>query len=119
MSKNEINKEILTKLKVFPNIEELSLSGQFSDINFDSFINLKKLSLCGDLLYGFNFEVFKIIYNQLEELYIEFNDMNDEIISKLLYGHYFPNLSNISICSSKITRLEKNLFDGFPKLQSM
>ena len=89
--KNEMNKEMLIKLlEIFPNIEELSLSGQFSDINFDSFINLKKLSLFGDLLYGFNFEVFKNICNQLEELYIEFNNMNDKMISKLLYGHYFP-----------------------------
>ena len=102
-----------------PNIEELYLYGNFSDINFDIFCNLKKLKLCGDILDGFNFDLFKNICIQLEELSIKFGNMDDESITKLLYGRNFPKISSLSICNSKITRLEKKLFDGFPMLQSL
>ena len=97
----------------------MSLTGQFSNVNLDSFINLKKLELSGYLLNDFNFDLFANICNQLEELNIRFKNMDDEIINKLLYCHYFPNLSVLTIFSSKITRLEKNLFNGFPMLRSL
>ena len=117
---SEINKDMLTKMfEICPNIEELCLYGKFSNINFDSFVNLKNFELRGEILEGFNFDVFKNICNQLEKLEIEFYEMNDEIISKLLYGHNFPNLFSLDISYSKITRLEKILFDGFPMLKSL
>ena len=118
--KSEMNNDMSTKLfETCPNIEKLCLSGKFSNINLDNFVNLKKLRLCGDLSVEFNFDLFKNICNQLEELWIGFNNMNDESISKLLCGHNFPNVSNLSISFSQITRLEKKLFDGFPMLQSL
>lgn len=44
--KSELNKEKLAKLfESCPNIEELTLIANFSTINFDSFVNLKSLSL--------------------------------------------------------------------------
>lgn len=52
--KSEINKNLITKLiEIFPNIEELALSGQFSNVKFDRFANLKKILLSGDI-YLFN-----------------------------------------------------------------
>ena len=118
--KNEINNESSTNLfQMCPNIEEMYLYGDFSDINFDMFCNLKKLKLYGNLLDGFNFDLFKNIRIQLEELSIKFENMDDESIIKLLYGRNFPKISSLRICNSKITRLEKKLFDGFPMLQSL
>ena len=102
---SEINNSFLTNLIIMcPNIEQLSLRGWFSDINFENFANLKKLSLFGHLLDNFNLTS---MCNQLEDLSIELYNMNDQSISKLLYGHYLPNLSKLLIKHSKITRLEK------------
>ena len=109
---------IIKLLEICPNIEKVNLSNTFSNINLNCFVNLKNLSLYGNLMDDFNFDLFKNICNQLEDLSIELFNMNDEIISKLLYGHNFPNLSKLNISCSKITRLEKRLFDGFPILQS-
>ena len=80
----EIDNNLLTKLfEMCPNIEELTLRGIFCNINVDSFVNLKKLRLNGDLSDEFNFDLFKNISNQLEELWIEFKNINDEMISKM------------------------------------
>lgn len=117
---SELNKESSIKLfEMFPNIEELNLEGRFSSLSFDSFVNLKKLSICGSILNNFNFDLFKNICNQLEYLRIELDNMKDKDISLLLNGHYFPNVKTLGIYSSKITRLEEKLFVGFPNLQSL
>ena len=111
---------MLTKLfEICPNIEEFYLTGDFSNISFDRFFNLKRLTLCGNLLDDFNFDVFKTICYQLEELSIKFQNIDDESIAKLLCGHNFSNLLSLKVSYSKITRLEKKLFDGFPMLQSL
>ena len=118
--KSEINNEMLTKLfEMCPNIEELYLTGDFSNISFDRFFNLKRLKLCGNLLDDFNFDVFKTICFQLEELSIKFKNIDDESIAKLLCGHNFPNLLCLKVSNSKITRLENKLLDGFPILQRL
>ena len=119
-TKSEINNELIAKLlELCPNIEELTLVGCFSNINLDGFVNLKRLDLWGDILDNFNFDLFKNISNQLEKLCIQFKNFDDESISKLLYGHSFPYISYLNISNSKITRLEKKLFDGFPILHSL
>jgi hypothetical protein len=88
--KSEINNELIAKLlELCPNIEESTLYGQFSNINLDSFVNLKKLRLWGDILKGFNFDLFNNVCNQLEELLIQLKNIDDESVSKLLYGRYF------------------------------
>ena len=118
--KSELNIDSCTKLfEIFPNIEELSLDGYFSNIDFTSFVDIKKLSISGSILKDFNFALFTNICNQLEYLKIGFNNIDDENISKLLNGHTFPKVLSLNISSSKITRLEKKLFDGFPLLQSL
>ena len=117
---SELNKESSIKLfEMFPNIEELYLEGRFSSLSFDSFVNLKKLSICGSILNNFNFDLLKIICSQLEYLRIELDNINNKDLSLLLNGHYFPNVKTLGIYSSKITRLEEKLFVGFPNLQSL
>ena len=121
-AKSEINNDFITKLsEIFPNIEELFLSSfkQFTYINLDSFVKLKNLSLYGNLSNDFNLDLFANISNRLEELCIQLNNIDDESMSKLLFRHFFPNLSNLNISNSNITRLEKKLFEGFPMLQSL
>ena len=114
----DLNNSFFTKLfEICPNIEELSLHGRYLNINIEGFVNLKKLTLVGNLMDNFNFK--KSMCKQLEELDIFFYNMNDESISKLLCSLCFPNLSKLRIDSSKITRLEKKLFEGFPMLKSL
>ena len=69
--KGEIDNDMIAKLfEICPHIEELSLGGQFSNINFDSFISLKMLGISGSYLEDFNFDILTNICNQLEELSI-------------------------------------------------
>lgn len=101
-----------------PNIEELILGGDFSNLNLDRFVNLKKLELYGNLSTSFNYGLFENIY-QLEEVRIRFDNINNESITKLFNAHNFSNLLTLSIGFSKITRLEKKIFNGFPTLQTL
>ena len=118
--KSEFNNDSIIKLhKMCSNIEELSLKGNFSSLSFDSFLNLKKLSVIGSLLEDFDFELFKNICNQLEYLLIGFDNMHNDGICKLLNGHNFTKVLTLNIFNSKIKRLEKKLFEGFPKIQSL
>ena len=110
-----INDFFIKLVEMCPNIEQLSLYGWYSSINVENFVNLKKLSLSGHLRENF---ISMNMCNQLEDLSIELRNMNDENLSQLLYGKNLPNLSKLFIKNSKITRLEKKLFDGFPMLQS-
>ena len=117
---SEINNDSCSKLlESFPNIELLSLDGNFSNISFDSFTNLKELLICDSLLKKFNFDLFKNICHQLEHLKIAFNNIDDEKMFKLLNGKNFPNVITLEIYRSKMTRLEKKLFNGFPMLRSL
>ena len=49
-------------------IEELHLHGNFSNFNLDSLVNLRELSIAGYIDKSFNFELFKNLCNQLENL---------------------------------------------------
>lgn len=115
---SEFNIDSCTKLfELFPNVEELNLEGNFSNINFDQFVNLKKLELCKDILEGFNFDFLKNICYQLEYLGIELDNIGDEEISKILNENTFPNVLTLKIYISRIVRLEKKLLNGFPMLE--
>ena len=104
-------------LEMCPNIEALKLSGYFSSLNLDRFVNLKKLELYGNLSDDFNYDLFENICIQLKELRIELENIDNESIIKLFNGCYFPNLLILIIGCSKITRLEKKIFYRFPTLQ--
>ena len=101
-----------------PNILRLNLHGNFSNINFDRFLNLIKLSISGSILDGFNFDLFQNICNQLVFLKIGFNKMNNSDISRLLNGHTFSKVLDLEISTGQITSFENKQFDGFPILET-
>lgn len=116
-----LNKCISTQLfENLSNLRELKIvCDVFSDINLDDLVNLGKLSISGKIDDQFNFELFKIICNNLQELSISLYNISNEQITQLFYGLSFPNLVKLNIEISKITKLEKKMFEGFPRLQSL
>ena len=117
----------LELLDLLPSIEYLTLnvhySHRMSDLsyfNLDSLVNLKSLSLTGKLNKDFNFDLFKNICNRLEDLSINLYDIDNKSLAKLFYAHRFPFIQTFSIyLPIETTKLEKNLFNGFPMLQSL
>ena len=107
-------------LDYLPNIEYLSLDADLSYFNLDSLVNLKSLSLEGKIDKEFNFDLFKNICNQLEEISIKLYEIDYKCLAKLFYAHQFPIIKtfHIHMCIS-LTKLEKKLFDGFRMLQSL
>lgn len=103
------------------NIEKLSLTGNLFYFNLDSLVNLKSLTLFGNIHDCFNFELFKNISNKLNHLSIrtgEFESIvNYDIILKLFNGHDFSALTSLDIRRCLMKRLEKKFLEQFPKLQ--
>ena len=118
-SRNAISSDILDEfLNSSPNIEYLNLVGTFSYFSLNSLLRLKKLRLYGTLnTEEFNFDLFKYLSIQLTSLNIQIDNIDDKIIAKLFYDLQFPNLTELRIKSTKITKLEKKLFDGFANLE--
>jgi hypothetical protein len=113
-----INSEFISELSDYlPNIETLTLNGTYSNLNLDNLKHLKNLYLIGYLMDDFNFDLFKNICNQLEEISIEVRNMDDKFLAKLFYGHKFPYLHKLVLRKIPITKLEKKFFDRFPILQ--
>ena len=98
-------------------IEELNLDGNFYYFKLDNFVNLRNLSLCGTLFDDFNFELFKNLSNQLDELSMFIPNIDYQIITKLLNGHNFSNLISLMIDRCNIKRIEKKFIDQFSSLQ--
>ena len=120
LSSKHFNNSISTQIfENISNIKELELNGDFSDINLDDLVNLEKLSISGEIDQDFNSGLFKIICNTLQEISINIRNLDDEIMNELFYGRNFPYLVKFDLMYSKITRLEKELFDRFPMLQSL
>ena len=99
-------------------IKLLRMKGCLSNFNLDSLVNLEKLSLSGEINDDFNFGLLENLSNHLQELSIDLK-IDDYQISKLLDGHNFPCFLTLNLKSSKITKLEKKLFQGFPMLQTL
>ena len=116
-----INSDILNKfLDILPNIECLRLYGNFSYFNLDNLNRLNNLALSGQIKTDeFNFDLFTNLRSQLTKLEIYIENFDDNCLEKLLYGLHYPNLSDLRINSSRITKLEKRCFDGLPKLQNL
>ena len=100
-------------------IKELRIDAGFTDINLDDLVNLEKLTIFGDIGRNFNFDLFKNICNHLQELSIILGNIANEHINELFYGLNFPNLVKLHIVKSQVAMLEKNMFEGFPMLQSL
>ena len=117
--KCSINSDVIEKLfNSMPNIEDLSFSGVYSYFNLDKFANLKKLYLFGRFHKDFNFNLFKNLCNQLEFIFICFNQIDDENIATLFKGH-FPKLTYLRISYSNMSTLEKKFLDRFPMLRTL
>ena len=99
------------------NIEELKLSGNLHNFNLDSFVNLRRLSLCDNINDGFNFELLKNLSNQLDKLTLLLPKIDYETILKILNGHNFSNLQSLVIAYSNIRRVEKKFIERFPSLK--
>ena len=106
-------KELFDQLQ---NIEELHIGGDFHYFNFDSLVNLKSIIINGSICDGFNFELFKNLYNQINELHICINNIDYEGLLKLLNEHTFHNLEILVISQCNIKRLEKKFIEQFPSL---
>lgn len=116
-----IDEYITTQLfNTMPNIEELRLSGkQLSFFKLENLVNLKKLTLQGTIDDNFNFQLFKSLCNQLEELSVCFdNDVKEELFFKLFDGHHFSNLLILDI-GCNIKRVNKKFLDYFPVLREL
>lgn len=94
-------------------IEELSLSGYLNYFNVDNLVNLKAVCLSGLLSEDFNFEIFKNISNQLEDLAFYFDKIDYEIFVKLLNGHNFSYLLSLHIDGCNMRIIKKNLLTNF------
>ena len=102
-----------------PNVETLTLSGNFSNLYLNKLVNLRTISLSGNLIDGFNYDLFKSLCNQLTELTFYCENIDDETIAKLIDDCHFPNLSTLNIWSSKITRLDKKMLEVFPSIKCL
>ena len=119
-----IDDQILTRLfDQVPHIQELCLNGNLSYFNLDSLVNLKVLALFGTIDKSFNFELFKNLCYQLEDIRIRLtknDEKNDEItFVKLFDNYYFPYLSYLSLKSINLKNLKKEFFDRFPMLRDL
>ena len=69
----KIDENIVTGLlDQVSHIQELHLNVNLSYFNLDNLVNLRVLSLSGTIAENFNFELFKNLCNQLEDIRIRF-----------------------------------------------
>lgn len=97
-------------------IEELSLHANLNYFNLDNLVNLSRLCIGGNLCNDFNFELFKNLSKQLEQLTFFFYKIDYEIFVKMLNGHNFLNLLTLNIDGCNMRRIEKKFIDQFPNL---
>ena len=107
-----IDEDILTRLlDQLPHIQRLCLHGNFSYFNLDNLVNLKVLSLDGFTYTIFNYELFKNLCSQLENINIRLNNINEKEFFKLFDGYNFPYLVNLTIEHLKMKRLKKKFIN--------
>ena len=103
-----------------PYIKELYLEGTISYFNLDDFINLRQLSLAGFIdEEKFNFELFKNLSEQLEDLTISLANIVQQTYFKLFDGYKFPNLLNYTLGRFNMKRVKKEFIYQFPELRRL
>ena len=85
----------------------------------DSLVNLKNLQLIGVLKDDFNFDLFVNLYQQLEELEIQFDNIDNDVVYKLFYENHFPYLKSLTLSNCEINVLSKKFTKRFPMLQKL
>ena len=113
-----IDDDMMTQLlDQVKHIEQFELNAHHSDYNLDYLFNLKLLSLRGIITQDFNYELFKNICCQLEEVNIALVNVDEK---KLLDGYNFPYVKNFAIRRSNIKRLnKKSIINRFPFLRQL
>lgn len=107
-------------LEQLPHIEELALDGNLSHFNLDSLSNLKSLSLYGTLdTKSFNFDLFKNLCNQLENIQIGLSNINEKTFINIFFGCNFPHLEKFTLRNLNSKRLKKELFSRFTTLKHL
>ena len=117
--RNYINDKFSNIFENLSSIKELNIYGVLDNFNLDFLVNLKSLKLSEKITNDFNFGLFNNLSNNLRELSISISNIDDEQMTKLFYNRNFPCLEYLEIKFTKITKLEKWLFDGFPNLQNL
>ena len=114
-----IDEDVVTRLlEQVQHIQELFLDGNLSYFNLDHLVNLKRLSLSGSINENFNFEIFKNLSGQLEDITIGLSNIDGDFV-KLVDSYSFPYLVEFSAKLFKIRRLKKKFLDRFPKLRHL
>lgn len=116
-----IDDNIAIKLcEQLPHIEELNLKGNLSYFNFDSLFNLRVLELSGTIdETTFNFELFKNLCNQLEDIQIRLANIDENTFIKLFVDYTFPCLEEFTLNFLQIKRLTKEFLNSFPMLKRL
>lgn len=85
----------------------------------DNLVNLRKLSLSVIIDETFNFELFKNLSNQLEDILIRFFNADEKTFFRLFDGCNFPYLEVFTIEYIEIKRLKKEYLNGFSTLRQL
>ena len=111
-----INDDIVTRLfDQVHHIQELHLQGRFSYFNLNNFVNLRILSLLGSINEKFNFELFKNLCYQLEDIRIRiYNIKHEKTFFKLFDAYKFPYLVDLTIEYLYINRLKQEFINRLP-----
>ena len=115
-----VNEDIVTRLlDQVPHIQELHLNKTLSYFNLDNLVNLRALSLSGIINPNFNFELFKKLCYQLEDIKISLANINEKIIYKLFDGDNFPYLVDLTIDFLYMKKLKKEFLNGCSMLRQL
>ena len=112
-----IDQKFVTKLlhQVTTYIQEVCLFGNLSYFNLDNFVNLRVLEISGDINEKFNFELFKNLCNQLENIKISYYNIDGKKFFKLFDGYNFPYLTDFTLMYFNIKKLTKEFINRLPK----
>lgn len=116
-----LNENITQLMNSFQSIEELIIDGNLSNFNLDNLVNLKSLSLRGNINDNFNLEIFKKLCKQLNYLNFNFTKNMDVLtLYKLFDGYNFSNLKVINFFDCYV-RVDKNFIgkNRFPMLREL
>ena len=115
-----INDDIVRRLlDQVPHIQELHLGGYLSYFNLDNLVNLRKLLLNGSINKDFNFELFKNLCNQLEDIKIIISSIDEKTFFKLFDDYNFPYLVDFTIQFLDIKRLTREFINRLPIVRQL
>ena len=111
-----MDQNFVTKLlhQVTTHIQEVCLFGNLSYFNLDNFVNLRVLEISGNINENFNFELFKNLCNQLENIKLGFGEIDEKTLFKLFDGYNFPYLVDFTLLYLNIKRLKKEFINHLP-----